>query len=255
MRKGIECASAALGLLLGLGAPVLAEVTVYDKGGLKLTAGFDAGFGGFSVSNIDFGVGNLDTNFRSRERSRSWFEGFAKPSGAFEYQAGPSALYGGASWVYATTRGGGDAVSGLAPSGSRSTTSDGPSRGEMEDYFVGWRSGSLFGKLGDDAIDLSVGRQGFVIGDGLVVGDGAAEGWGRGAFYLGPRVSFDHIAILRYTPSEIAPVKGSVFHLASRTSQHTMSNNDQAATSLVGLNVEWYEGAELVAGFYLPQAL
>src|SRR5262249_9715125 len=141
-------------------------------------------------------------------------------------------FYFGTSFVSAVTFGGGDAVSGLASQGLRSTTSNQPSWTALEELYGGWRSGNLLPSLGTNAIDISGGYQSFTVGDGLVIGMGTANGWGRADWYLTPRTAWHDTGILRFSPSAWGPVRGTVFHLATDTNQDRMLNNDQAQTRL-----------------------
>ena len=57
-------------------------------------------------------------------------------------------------------------MSSLAPQAARSTTSDAPQHLALEDAVVGWHSGGLFAdSMGEDAIEVSGGRQSLVLGD------------------------------------------------------------------------------------------
>ncbi len=86
--------------------------------------------------------------------------------------------------------------------------------------------------------DLSVGRQGFQIGDGFVVaGDKVSPGSGfgdniyrGGAYYLAGRSSFGNTAIFSVDPE--GPVHSDLFWLWSLS-------NYQQDTELAGINLEW----------------
>lgn len=108
-----------------------------------------------------------------------------------------SQLYGSLNWVSSATFGDGDPAGWT--SGDERTT-------KIEDAYVGWRSGTLFSALGENGVDLSVGRQNIVIGDGFLV-SGDALNLGKefldgqanrgGAYYLTGRKAFDRTAVLR----------------------------------------------------------
>src|SRR6516162_10399328 len=178
-----------------------AHQMIYDQDGYKLAVGIEGGLGGFAVGNVDTGAGNVNTDapldgpFPPSERrtTRDWFEGFIKPFAELEtpfFDFGHT--YALVSVVGALTRGNGDATSSLAPQGARSTTSNAPQHAALEDAVIGWHSGNLFAdSLGEDAIELSGGRQAFVLGDSFLIGAGVVNGFGRAAFYLQPRASFD----------------------------------------------------------------
>lgn len=217
---------------------------VLNENGWTIRVGADAALGLFRVGNVDFGVGHLNTADNGLHRNRNWIEGFAKPWITITWDrryAGQ--VYFRASAIGAFTNGQGDALSSLAPQGARSGTSDRPEFIGVEDAVGGWRSGEAFPSLGRDAIDISGGYQGFVIGDGLVIGDGTVDGFGRAIQYLGSRGAFRDTVILRFDPSELAPVRGALFHLRGNTNQRRMRNFDQADTYLIGGMAEWYGAA------------
>ena len=241
--RGALLAGAMTGAVT-LGAPAArAEIDIVEVGNLKITLGITGGVGGFGVNNVDFGRGNF--NYGSGggvRRGRGWGEAWLKPAISFEYLlddapsylAKSSSFYGTFSLVGSSTFGYGDAVAGL------STTSFRPTYVWPEDMFVGWKSGGLFPDLGDDAIDISVGNQPLVLGDGLLFNGGAANGFGRAAYYIGPRAAFQKTAILKFDPSEIGPVRGTFFHAQVASNQSLMNGFDQPMTKVVGGSVDWY---------------
>ncbi|MGB7757090.1 MAG: alginate export family protein [Salinisphaera sp.] len=93
--------------------------------------------------------------------------------------AGGSTVYGMLSGLGTVVNGDGDAA-GFADGGDSSAT--------LNQAYVGWRSGTLFGV--DDAIDLSVGKQGLTLGSGWLI-DG-------GALVVGTGHTFDETAIARF---------------------------------------------------------
>jgi len=228
-----------------------AHQMLYDQDGYRLAVGIEAGFGGFVVGNVDTGAGNVNTNaplegpFPASERriTRGWFEGFAKPFVELEtpfFDFGHT--YALVSVVGALTRGSGDATSSLAPQGARSTTSDAPQHAALEDAVVGWHSGNLFAdSLGEDAIELSGGRQSFVLGDAFLIGAGVVNGFGRAAFYLQPRASYDNAAILKLN---LSPVRAKLFNLSNRVDQDLMQGFDQPKSRFFGLDIAVFESGE-----------
>ncbi|MBL8835471.1 MAG: alginate export family protein [Alphaproteobacteria bacterium] len=250
VRTSIVTAISAGAFVCAAALPAHADIEVIDRGGFRLNVSLQAMIGGFSVSRTDFGVGNLDTNGVRRRNNRNWGEAFVKPgiNGEYQIPGDYGSFYFGVSVISSTSFGTGDAISSLAPQALRSTTTNEPSWTAIEDGFGGWRSGNLFSSLGSNAIDVSGGYQSFTVGDGLVIGDGTADGWGRAAYYLAPRTAFHDTAILRVDPSALAPVRATVFHLATNTNQARMVNNDQAQARLVGGTLEWYLAAPQVAG-------
>jgi hypothetical protein len=178
-----------------------------------------------------------------RRVTRNWFEGFGKPFAELEtpfFDFGHS--YALVSMVGALTRGNGDALSSLAPQAARSTTSNGPQHAALEDAVIGWHSGNLFAdSFGEDAIELSGGRQSFVLGDAFLIGTGVANGFGRAALYLQPRASFDNVALLKL---DLSPVRARLFNLENRVNQDLMQGFDQPKSQFVGLDIGLFEAGE-----------
>jgi Alginate export len=234
----------------GIGTAQAHEM-LYDQDGYRLAVGIEAGLGGFLVGNVDTGAGNINTDaslqgpFPPSERrtTRNWLEGFIKPFAELEtpfFDLGHT--YALVSVVGALTRGNGDATSSLAPQGARSTTSNAPQHAALEDAVIGWHSGNLFAdSLGDDAIELTGGRQSFVLGDSFLIGTGVVNGFGRAAFYLQPRASFDATAILKLN---LSPVRAKLFHLENRVDQDLMQGFDQPKTDFFGLDIALFEVSE-----------
>src|SRR5262245_19763040 len=224
---------------------------LYDQDGYRLAVGIEAGLGGFVVANVDTGAGNINTNApldgpfppSVRRGTRDWFEGFGKPFVELEtpfFDFGHSyALF---SVVGALTRGNGDALSSLAPQAARSTTSNAPQHAALEDAGIGWHSGNLFAdSLGEDAIEVSGGRQSFVLGDAFLIGTGVANGFGRAALYLQPRASFDNVALLKLN---LEPVRARLFNLENRVNQDLMRGFDQPKSQFLGLDIGLFAAGE-----------
>lgn len=110
---------------------------------------------------------------------------------------------------------------------------------DLEDAVLGWRSGELLPALGENALELSVGRQRYEIGDGFFMLDGAGDGGKRGAFWLAPRKAFYMSAIARLTSG---PYLAELFYL--RPDDHPFSSTD-----VVGGNLEYTAGEAGAIGF------
>jgi hypothetical protein len=67
----------------------------------------------------------------------------------------------------------------------------------LESAYLAWKSGGLFSKLGEDAVELSGGNQNYQVFDGLLFWDGGQDCAGRGANWLSPRKAFRETGILR----------------------------------------------------------
>jgi hypothetical protein len=237
-------------LAMGIGMSQ-AHQMLYDQDGYKLAVGIEAGLGGFVVGNVDTGAGNVNTNAplegpfppSVRRTTRDWFEGFGKPFVELEtpfFDFGHS--YALVSMVGALTRGNGDALSSLAPQAARSTTSNAPQHAALEDAVIGWHSGNLFAdSLGEDAVEISGGRQSFVLGDAFLIGTGVANGFGRAALYLQPRASWDNAVLLKLN---LLPVRARLFNLENRVNQDLMQGFDQPKSQFFGLDVALFEASE-----------
>lgn len=201
----------------------------YSVGSLDINLTLDAGLGVFAVGNAQNGAGSSSQN-SLRQGRRDWAEGFVAPGLGLAYNLGDSSLYGGVTAIGSFTRGDGDAQ-------LNSSTSDRPEALSLSELYAGWKSGIALASLGEDAVDFSVGRQGFVVGDGFLIADGTAEGFRRAAYVMGPNGSFDRTAIVRLNTQ---PVRADIFHLQGNVDQDFMTGNDAAATKLYGANVEWF---------------
>lgn len=226
--------SAALLAASGLHCrPVAAETTFTPSEGLTLRLGLEAGIGGFLSRGTNFGAGRVDLRSGREGGDTSWGEAYLEPKVGVDYAlTSAGTLYGGTSAVGALTTGEGD------PSGS---TRGGDGRVDLETAFVGWRSGPLLiDTLGEDALDLSLGRQEFTVGDGFLISDGHFDRLDDGAYWLAPRSAFQGTGLVRL---KTGPVRGDLFYLAADDSQDD--------TELAGLNLEYAaEGLGTLAALY-----
>lgn len=151
---------------------------------LNWTFNFDAGFGAFGFNH------SLYTNVRpdpSGNLSDNWLESFAKPALSADLKTGKSELYGKLSVVGERTF---DAPPPIVGSEASSF--------QIEDAFVGWRSGKALG-LGENALDLSFGREQYKIGHGMLLWDGGGEGGTRGGFWSNARKAWQVAGVARLT--------------------------------------------------------
>jgi len=219
--KSILCLAAA-----GLSAPASAY-NVYNQNGTELNLDIEAALGVFS-SQETYNLGA-----KTQSGDSQWQEGYIKYglSGSQRVGSG-SQIYGAVNLVSSGTWGDGDA-GGITSGNERET--------DLEDAYLGWRSGTLIPALGEDGLDFSVGRQQFTIGDGFLInsdalnfGD-ALNGGGLdfdrgGAYWLAARKAFDQTAIARIGGSD--GLRADLFWLAS-------DNKAQAEMELAGLNAEY----------------
>lgn len=145
-----------------------------------------------------FGLFNSRKNYDGRDGGSSWREGFIKygVSGK-RYFEHSSQVYGTLNWVSSATWGDGDA--GGNTNGHERTT-------KIEDAFIGWRSGKYWEQMGEDGVDISLGRQVITVGDGFLINDDGPNLGKRpldgqlnrgGAYYLAARHAFDKTAVVR----------------------------------------------------------
>jgi hypothetical protein len=158
----------------------------------------DATWGNFGFVN------SLYTNPRPDEPSGNlgdnWFEG---------------SLKGGVAGTY-TMRNAWQVVGRLSAVGERTygaaptLVGEDASSFEPEDLAIGLRSGKALARLGENAIELTVGRAPFQLGNGFLLWDGAAEGGTRGGYWSNARKAFAFAAIGRVKPG---PHTVEVFYL------------------------------------------
>lgn len=155
---------------------------------IQWTFNFDAGWGTFGFANSLF---QNPKEGVKEDLSDQWFEGFVKPALAGGYKfASSSELYGKLSAV-------GERTYGSAPELVGSDFSS----FQVEDLSIGWRSGNALERLGENALDFTVGRAPYSIGHGLLLWDGAAEGGSRGGYWTNARKAFQFTAIGRFKPA------------------------------------------------------
>ena len=146
-------------------------------------------------------------------------------------------LRGSASGVFSTTRFGLDAAG-----SNLDYDHEHPTAVTLEQASLGWSSGELFPALGEDAIDLSVGRQAYQVGSGFLFSDGATDGGKRGGYWIDMRSAFRMTAIARLATG---PFTGELVYLRP----NDLPDTD---TDLAGVNLEWSfdERASLGGGYW-----
>ena len=110
-------------------------------------------------------------------------------------------LYGRIDAVQANTFEGYDAAGTNAGLGDVSSL-------RIDKAYVGWRSGNLFSSLGEDFLDISLGRQIYKAGTLFLFGSEGGAGYNRAAYYLGGRRSADFTAIAKF---KSGPWSGDLF--------------------------------------------
>jgi hypothetical protein len=141
----------------------------------------DAGAGAFGFNNSLYTNPHADP---SGNLSDNWFESFVKPAVSLDV----------------ATQGGGVFFGKLSAVGERTFSApptlvgEGASSFLVEDVYAGWRSGTSLG-IGEDALEITLGRAPYKIGHGFLLWDGAAEGGTRGGYWSGPRKAWEYAAI------------------------------------------------------------
>ena len=150
------------------------------------TFNLNAGVGAFAFSNPLYAnpaprpdpSGNLSDN---------WQESYVKPalSGDFKLPNGSSVF------------GKGSVVGSRTFSAPPTIVGESASSYHPEDLYIGWRSGTWLG-LGEDALQLTLGRAPYKLGHGFLVYDGSGDGGSRGGFWSGARSAWQRAAIARF---------------------------------------------------------
>lgn len=214
----LRLGACALVLILA-GPPGAGAIELLERDGLTLNFGVEAGVAGLLTKNTNFGLGRIDLRTGEVSGDAQWGEGYLEPSLGLDYDTSAGAFYGGVSGVGSLTVGDGDA-GGFTDGGDKALT--------LETLFAGWRSGALLeDSLGENAVDLSVGRQDFHVGDGFLIWDGNFDTEGDGTYWLGPRTAFEFTTLARVNAR---PLGGQAFFLRS--------DGDQGHTELVGVNLD-----------------
>ena len=167
-------------------------IPLYDKDGVSLQFDFVGGAGLFAVNNARLGAGVTSLEDGKRLGGTRWFEAYVKPGLSGSIDTGSAGtIYGNVAVIGTTTQGDGDAVSATGTQ----FTHGGVTHGDVERLAAGWKSGGLLSQA--DAIDLSAGRQDFVLGDGFLLADGNADTGKEGGYWFGARSAWVNSAIAR----------------------------------------------------------
>jgi len=235
---------AILTVVLGCTAvPAVADVSLYEQGGLKVDGAFTGGLSLFTSPGAQFGAGTFTSRTSNRISGRpSWSELFLHPElkASFETETAGT-FYGDVSGQLTATGGDGDAS-------LTSTTYGHPVLLDIENAYAGWRSGKTLTSLGldEDALDLSGGRQSFRVGDGFLISNGVNNAGKRGGWWNQSRTAFAQTGIVK---ASHGPVRGDIFYLQNDSSQQKVQENlDQAKAKIVGANIEVFGNADQAEG-------
>ena len=146
---------------------------------------FDAGLGAFGFGNSLYTQAHPDP---SGNLGDDWIESYAKAALSAVYPLSTGAVYGAASVV-------GERTFAAPPS----IVGEDASSFQVEDLYIGWRSGKAL-SIGDDALDVSVGRMPYKIGQGFLLWDGGGEGGSRGGYWSNARKAWEFAEVIRFKP-------------------------------------------------------
>lgn len=182
---------------------------------LTVNARLLAGAAAVTMLGTNLGVGRIDPETGLSEGDPSW--------GEFQFTPIVSATagrwYGEVSVVGANTMGDGDPAA---------FTSGGDGEFDIENAFIGWRSGDPAQDAERPVFDLSLGRQPLNIGDGFLIDDGNLDAGDNGGVWLVPRQAFQRTLLARF---DYRAAHADFFFLESDP------DNDEPA--FAGLNLEY----------------
>ncbi len=165
----------------------------------------------------------------SGDLSDNWFEAFAKPAISGEYPVDGSVFFGQASAV-------GSRTFSAPPS---SLVGDEASAFDIEDLYLGWRSGTALGAT-EDMFSLTLGRAPYQLGHGMILADGAGDGGSRGGFWSGARKAWEKAGIGRM---KLGPNTFEFFYLDREELPENDSHN-----KVYGANYEFTYGETFTVG-------
>ncbi len=152
-----------------------------------LQATFQAELALFDQNNSWFGKAKENLG----ENSDSWWESTLRPGieGSFFF-TNDQEIYGRLDAVQANTGGGYDAAGSNVGLGDVTDL-------RVENAYAGWRSGNMFPSLGKDFLDISFGRQQYIVGNGFLFYNEEGAGGARGAYWIGGRRVAEYAGIAR----------------------------------------------------------
>jgi hypothetical protein len=190
------------------------------------TFNFDAGVGAFGFDNSLYTDSRPDP---SGDLSDDWLESYIKPAVSADI---PMAR--GSSWFAKLS-----AVGSRTFSAPPSLVGESASALLAEDAYVGWRSGTST-KIGEDALEITLGRAPYTIGHGFLLWDGAADGGTRGGYWSGARKAWEYAGIVRFK------LKGNTFE-AFYLDRDELPDSD-TDTTVAGANYEFAFGETTTLG-------
>jgi hypothetical protein len=155
--------------------------------GVDWTLEFGTTLGAFNFSNSFYT--NPRPDDPSGDLSDDWLEGSIKVGIGGEYTSADS------SQIYGKITGVGERTWSAPPS----VVGDDANSYEVDDLYIGWRSGTSIGES-ENLLDFTFGRTRYRLGHGLLLYDGASEGGSRGGYWTNARQAFELAAIGRFKP-------------------------------------------------------
>ena len=158
-----------------------AEITLYTQDDKNLDLILDFQLATFINEDAQFG------NSRDflGENTDTWTEFAGEVGIAAEMSLWEGTIFG--SWTGVGTRSWDDDASGLSIGTSEEND---PSLFKVEQSHIGWKSGTTFKSLDEDAFTLKAGRFDYSIGTGFLINDGSGDGGDRGGWWIGARKVF-----------------------------------------------------------------
>lgn len=144
--------------------------------------GLDIGLGAFGFNNSLYANQRPDP---SGDLSDNWAESYVKPGLTVDFPLKRGALFAKASAVGVRTF-----------SAPPTLVGDDASSFDVEDAYVGWKSGSSLGGH-EDFLQVTLGRAPYELGHGMLLADGAGDGGSRGGFWSGARKAWEYAGVVR----------------------------------------------------------
>ncbi|HJS42913.1 MAG TPA: hypothetical protein VJ755_05540 [Gemmatimonadales bacterium] len=149
---------------------------------LEWTFNLDAGLGAFGFANSLYADVRPDP---SGDLSDNWLESFIRPGITGTMPAGKGTLVAKFSVVGERTYAAPPLV------GSEASSF------KVEDLSLAWRSGKEL-SIGENALEVTLGRARYTIGHGLLLWDGGGEGGSRGGFWSNARKAWAFAGVARF---------------------------------------------------------
>jgi hypothetical protein len=137
----------------------------------------------------------------------------------------------------------------LDGAGSNLFFNDEGSKTLLNDAYLGWRSGDLFSSLGQDFLDIRLGKQAYNVGDGFILHTQSSNGKDRGGFWLGQNSSSEFTALVR---TKTGAFQGDLVYFKPNDNVCIEDDCSRSGTDLTGvtLDYDFDKAGSLGGGFY-----